>query len=232
MASHRKPSERDAVLPKCPTGIHGLDEITEGGLPRGPPDPGLRRGRLRQDAARHGVPRPGHRRVRRARRLHGLRGDGRGAGRERRLPGLRRPSIAPDRAARDRLRPRRAERDRETGEYDLEGLFIRLGAAIDAHRRQAGRARHHRGALRRPAQRGDPAGRAAPAVPLAQGQRGHRGHHRRAGRRTPDPPRPGGVRQRLRHRPRPPGAQPGRHPPAADREVPRVQATGPTSTRP
>ena len=37
MARHRKPSERDAALAKCPTGISGLDEITEGGLPRGRP---------------------------------------------------------------------------------------------------------------------------------------------------------------------------------------------------
>src|ERR1017187_2163951 len=29
--NHQKP------LPKCPTGIHGLDEITFGGLPRGRP---------------------------------------------------------------------------------------------------------------------------------------------------------------------------------------------------
>ena len=28
---------RAALLPKCPTGIQGLDEITGGGLPRGRP---------------------------------------------------------------------------------------------------------------------------------------------------------------------------------------------------
>jgi len=32
-----KPASRAAQLPKCPTGIQGLDEITSGGLPRGRP---------------------------------------------------------------------------------------------------------------------------------------------------------------------------------------------------
>src|SRR5208283_718122 len=32
-----KPPSPAARLPKCPTGIHGLDEITGGGLPRGRP---------------------------------------------------------------------------------------------------------------------------------------------------------------------------------------------------
>ena len=32
-----QPSSPTARLPKCPTGIHGLDEITGGGLPRGRP---------------------------------------------------------------------------------------------------------------------------------------------------------------------------------------------------
>src|ERR1035437_6769681 len=31
------PETRIAGLPKCPTGIHGLDEVTLGGLPRGRP---------------------------------------------------------------------------------------------------------------------------------------------------------------------------------------------------
>ena len=75
----------------------------------------------------------------------------------------------------------------ETGEYDLEGLFVRLGAMIE----QVGAKRvvldTRRGALRGPAQRGDPARGAAPAVPLAQGQGRHRHHHRRAGREARSP---------------------------------------------
>src|ERR1700686_2632775 len=34
---HKKPGSPAARLPKCPTGIQGLDEITGGGLPRGRP---------------------------------------------------------------------------------------------------------------------------------------------------------------------------------------------------
>ena len=33
----RKPASPALHLPKCPTGIQGLDEITDGGLPRGRP---------------------------------------------------------------------------------------------------------------------------------------------------------------------------------------------------
>src|SRR5580704_3872587 len=33
----KKPDSPAARLPKCPTGIQGLDEITGGGLPRGRP---------------------------------------------------------------------------------------------------------------------------------------------------------------------------------------------------
>ena len=32
-----KPATPATQLPKCPTGIQGLDEITDGGLPRGRP---------------------------------------------------------------------------------------------------------------------------------------------------------------------------------------------------
>jgi circadian clock protein KaiC len=35
--SGHKPTSPKAHLPKCPTGIQGLDEITGGGLPRGRP---------------------------------------------------------------------------------------------------------------------------------------------------------------------------------------------------
>jgi len=42
-----------------------------------------------------------------------------------------RPPHRPEEAPR-RLRARRARRDRGDGEYDLEGLFVRLGHAIDA----------------------------------------------------------------------------------------------------
>ena len=67
-------------LAKAPSGIDGLDEITGGGLPARPPDAGLRRRRLRQDALRAcEFLVNGALQHRRAGRLHGLRGDRRGA---------------------------------------------------------------------------------------------------------------------------------------------------------
>ena len=73
-------------------------------------------------------------------------------------------------------------------------------------------------------QPGDPARRAAPPVPLAQGQGRHRRHHRRARRRHADPPGPRGVRLRLRDPARPPRHRPGLDAPAAHRQVPRHRA--------
>ena len=75
----------------------------------------------------------------------------------------------------------------ETGEYDLEGLFIRLGHAIDtigAKRVVLDTIEALFAGLPQPRH---PARRAAAAVPLAQGQRRHRGHHRRARRGTRSP---------------------------------------------
>ena len=43
-------------LEKSPTGINGLDDITDGGLPKGRTDPGMRKCRLRKDPYGHGVP--------------------------------------------------------------------------------------------------------------------------------------------------------------------------------
>jgi len=71
----------------------------------------------------------------------------------------------------------------ETGEYDLEGLFIRMGHAIDSIGR-SGRARHDRVALRGTLERGDPAVRASTPVPVAQGKGGYRRHHGERGDTT------------------------------------------------
>ena len=171
-------------LAKVPTGIDGFDEITGGGLPRGPADAGLRRAGLRQDPVRRSSSWSAARRARRARRVHDLRGDRARSWLENvaslgfDLDEL----IAQKRLAIDYVRVERSEIE-ETGEYDLEGLFIRLDHAIALDRRQARRARHDRVAVRRAEQRRRPARRAAAAVPLAQGPRHHRGHHRRARRR-------------------------------------------------
>ena len=114
-------------LPKCPTGIQGLDEITEGGLPRGRPT-------LVCGAAGSG------------KTLLGMEFLVRGAT-QYNEPGvfLSFEETAEELAANvaslgfhvpqllqqkqlaiDFVRVERSEID-ETGEYDLEGLFIRLG---------------------------------------------------------------------------------------------------------
>jgi hypothetical protein len=67
----------------------------------------------------------------------------------------------------DYVRVERSEIE-ETGEYDLEGLFVRLGYAIDSSAPSASCSTPS--SRSSPAwQRGDPAGGAAPALPLAQG---------------------------------------------------------------
>ena len=121
------------TLPKAPTGIDGLDEITGGGLPRGRPTLVCGGAGCGKTLLGDGVPGARRDAVRRARRVHHLRGDRRGAGAERALARLR-----PRRAGRDRRRSRSttsassAREIEETGEYDLEGLFLRLGLAIDS----------------------------------------------------------------------------------------------------
>ena len=110
----------------------GLDEITGGGLPRGRPTlvcggAGCGKTLLAMEFLVRGATQ-----VRRAGRVHGVRGDGRGAGRERRLARLRpRRLVAEKKIAIDHVRIERSEIE-ETGEYDLEGLFVRLGYAIDS----------------------------------------------------------------------------------------------------
>ncbi len=121
---------RTDTLPKCPTGIAGFDAITEGGLPRGRPS--LVCGRagcgktlfamtfLVRGIALHDEPgvfmsfeETGEDL---AQNVASLGYD---------LPAL----VAGGRLVMDHVRVERSEIE-ETGEYDLEGLFIRLGHAI------------------------------------------------------------------------------------------------------
>ena len=112
-----------------------------------------------------------------------------------------------------------------TGDFDLDGLFIRLASAVQSVGARAGRPRHDRGAVRRTGRRGDRAERVQPAAAVAEGPRAHHGDHRRAWPgRAADPVRHRGVRLRLRDRPRPPDARRDRHPAAARGEVPRLGA--------
>ena len=144
---------------------------------------------LRQDALRHGVPRPRGGRARRARRLHVLRGDRGGAGHQRGLAGLRPAPAGQAEAAGHRPRARGAQRDRGDRRVRPRGP-VRAAAARHRERgRQARGARHHRIALQLPAQPRHPALGAAAPVPLAQGPGDDHRHHGRAGRGHASPVR-------------------------------------------
>lgn len=121
-----------AELEKAPTGIRGLDEITGGGLPRGRPtlvcgNPGCGKTLLGIEFLVHGAldyDEPGYffafeeTEEELARNVTSLGFD------------LRRLS-ARNKVKTDFIPVERHEIE-ETGEYDLEGLFIRIGSAIDS----------------------------------------------------------------------------------------------------
>jgi hypothetical protein len=192
-------------LPKAPTGIQGLDEITQGGFPRGRPtlicgSAGAGKTLLAMEFLVRGATEYNEPGVFMAfeetapeltQNVRSLGFDLDELAKEKKL-------------AIDFVRIERSEID-ETGDYDLEGLFIRLGAAIDAIK--------------------------AKRVVLDtienlfaglqnQGQGHNRCHHCGAGRRRSDPPRAGGICFRLRDPARPPGDGPGLYPPAAYRQIP------------
>ncbi len=133
MTTHKAKAKQDVdVLQKCPTGIRGLDEITKGGLPRGRPTlicGGAGAGKtlfamefLMRGAMDYGEPgvfmtfeeTPEDL----AKNFLSLGFD---------LNDM----IARGLIETDHVRIARSEIE-ETGEYDLEGLFIRLGSAIDS----------------------------------------------------------------------------------------------------
>ena len=177
-------------------------------------------GRMRQDAARHGVPRAGDHAVRRAGSVRGVRGDRRRLDVQRRIAGFRSHPTRGRREARRRSRlggPRGDGRDRRLG----PGRVVRADRRGDRQgRRQTGRDRHDRDPVRSVLEHGDPAVRAAPPVRLAQGTWRHVGDHRRARRRHAHEARHRGVRLGLRDRPRPPCDRADVDPAAANPEVP------------
>ena len=119
------------ALEKCPTGISGLDEITEGGLPRGRPtlvcgSAGSGKTLLAMEFIVRGITEYGENGVFMAfeETAEELAANGASLGFD--VQGLiRRKKLSVDYVHIER---REIE---ETGEYDLEGLFVRLGAAID-----------------------------------------------------------------------------------------------------
>ncbi len=131
--SKRPATRADAnVLPKCPTGIRGLDDITQGGLPQGRPTlvtgtAGCGKTLLAMEfvlrgAAEYGEPGVF---VSFEERPEELIANVRSLGFE--------TEDLVDRGLMtfEHVHVERSEIE-ETGEYDLEGLFIRLGAAVDS----------------------------------------------------------------------------------------------------
>jgi circadian clock protein KaiC len=131
MKMHRKKPE-PAQLPRCPTGIHGLDEITGGGLPRGRPTlvcggAGCGKTLLAAEFLVRGATQFGEPGVFMAFEETGeeLRANVASLGFD--LTALARTK----KLVLEHVHVERSEIE-ETGEYDLEGLFVRLNYAIDS----------------------------------------------------------------------------------------------------
>ena len=130
--SRAKSSPRSLRLPKCPTGIQGLDEITDGGLPRGRPTlvcggAGCGKTLLATEFLVRGAvefDEPGVLMAFEETEAE-LKANVRSLGFD--LDGLvRRKKIVVDYVHVERSEVQ------ESGEYDLEGLFVRLNHAIDS----------------------------------------------------------------------------------------------------
>jgi len=126
------PKKKTTTLEKCPTGIRGLDEITRGGLPRGRPTlvcggTGCGKTLLALEFIVRGIhefDEPGV--------FMSFEETTEELTKERRLPRLRSAGLTRrKKLALDHVHVERSEIE-ETGEYDLEGLFVRLNSAIEA----------------------------------------------------------------------------------------------------
>jgi circadian clock protein KaiC len=124
--------EHAAALPKAPTGIAGLDELTGGGLPRGRPtlvcgSAGSGKTLFAVHFLVHGATRFGEPGVFMSfeERAEEIVQNVASLGFD--LPAL----VAGKRVALDHVSIERGEIE-ETGEYDLDGLFVRLAHAIDS----------------------------------------------------------------------------------------------------
>src|SRR5438132_11564750 len=127
-----KSTSAAARLPKCPTGIQGLDEITGGGLPRGRPSlvcggAGCGKTLLAVEFLVRGAVQFGEPGVFMSFEETDAELKANVASLGFDLAGLvRRKKIVLDHVYIER------SEIRETGEYDLEGLFVRLNHAIDS----------------------------------------------------------------------------------------------------
>ena len=127
-----KTSSHATQLPKCPTGIQGLDEITGGGLPRGRPTlvcggPGCGKTLFAAEFLVRGAAQFGEPGVFMSfEETHAeLQANVASLGFD--LPGL----VRSNKIAFDHVYIERSE-IQETGDYDLDGLFVRLNHAIDS----------------------------------------------------------------------------------------------------
>ncbi len=119
-------------IAKCPTGIRGLDEITSGGLPKGRPTlvcgaAGCGKTLLAMEFIVRGAREFNEPGVFMAFEETGKELADNVASLGFNLPAL----IRGKQVVVDHVRVERSEIE-ETGEYDLEGLFVRLGSAIDS----------------------------------------------------------------------------------------------------
>lgn len=130
--ARKKTEKKTPALPKCPTGIRGLDEITEGGLPRGRPSlvtgaAGCGKTVFGMEFLVRGIleyNEPGVF-VAFEERTQELVQNFKSIGFD--LPKM----VKDEKLVLDHLEINRAEIV-ETGEYDLEGLFIRLQSLVDS----------------------------------------------------------------------------------------------------
>src|SRR5580704_12146688 len=179
-------------LPKAPTGIQGLDEITNGGFPRGRPtlvcgSAGAGKTLLAMEFLVRGATQFNEPGV-----FMAFEETAAELAQNVRSIGFDLDELAAEKKlAIDFVRVERSEID-ETGDYDLEGLFIRLGSAIDS----IGAKRvvldtienlfsglQNEGILRAELRR----------LFRWLKDRGVTGYHRRTRRRRPHPPRPGRI---------------------------------------
>jgi circadian clock protein KaiC len=132
MKQHAVVAAKSPRFPKCPTGISGFDEITEGGLPRGRPTlvcggAGCGKTLFAMEFVARGImefDEPGvvmsfeESSEELIRNIAGLGIDCKAM-------------IARGKLGIDHVKIERSEIE-ETGEYDLEGLFVRLGSLVDS----------------------------------------------------------------------------------------------------
>jgi circadian clock protein KaiC len=132
MNAVQETGKEDRHLPKAPTGIQGLDEITQGGFPRGRPtlicgSAGAGKTLLAMEFLVRGATEYNEPGV-----FMAFEETASELTQNVRSLGFDLDELANEKKlAIDFVRIERSEID-ETGDYDLEGLFIRLGAAIDA----------------------------------------------------------------------------------------------------